>query len=490
MLKYTGHPLVDVGIATITAFAGKEHPEELTEADLDKVSDYLVTEYTRQPLKSFATVPFAGGAYFTQPAYKGKPIEKEGTAKLLRAYKSDVPKSPERCVFTGKPAVAIQLDEKDLVPGRAARSNIPLITGAKVINFHPYCDIGLPVSGEALLAIHTMPLGSAKSGGKLLMVHSDNQELMLHFAREFLNTNRQSIQLAQQNNSTKLPEAGYSYRTLLIDTLLPADIMRRQAKGDEEAFSITAYRLSNSGQDPSLEIYHLPMEVLSFLGLMENAIYNRQWHAIVNRAWEVEPQKKRKKKDDKPWKPRRNWLYEDLFDLPENAAQFIRTYFLRVALRYAKNRDTDPRDSYATSREAGLVSWKITEKFLERIMHMDKERISTIKKLGDSLANYVNAQNDRRFFREFYTTSRYDFFRNNLIKANLAYTKQGHDPLITFDAFITIFEDGENLARIDWQLARDLVLIRMVEQLYQLGWLGKNTDVLPDTNEDTEENQA
>lgn len=26
MLKYTGHPLVDVGIATITAFAGKPKP--------------------------------------------------------------------------------------------------------------------------------------------------------------------------------------------------------------------------------------------------------------------------------------------------------------------------------------------------------------------------------------------------------------------------------------------------------------------------------
>jgi len=490
MLEYTGHPLVDVGIATITAFAGKETPKSLTEADLDKVADYLITEYTRQPLKSFATVPFAGGAYFTQPAYKGKPIERIGTEKLLRAYNSDVPKSSERCVFTGKPAVAITLDEKDLAPGRAARSNIPLITGAKVINFHPHGNIGLLVSGEALLAIHAMPLGSAKSGGKLLMVHSDNKELMLHFAQEFLKRNRRAIQLAQQEGSTKLPEATYSYRTLLIDTLLPADIMRCEAKDNDEAFSITAYRLSNSGQDPSLEIYHLPMEILSFLKLMETATYNQQWHTIVNRAWEVEPQKKRKTKNNKPWHPRRNWLYEDLFDLPENASQFIRTYFLRMALRYAKNRDTDPRDSYSLYHESNLVSWDITDKFLERIMHMDKERIEAIKQLGDTLASYVNTQNDRQFFREFYTTSRYDYFRNTLIKANMAYTKQGHKPLVTFDAFVAIFEDGEDLARVDWQLARDLVLIRMVEQLYKLNWLGKNTDVLPDTDQETENSPA
>jgi CRISPR-associated protein Cst1 len=57
MLNYTGHPLVDVGIATITAFAEKDDPTELTEADLDKVAEYLIYQYTHQPLKSFATVP-------------------------------------------------------------------------------------------------------------------------------------------------------------------------------------------------------------------------------------------------------------------------------------------------------------------------------------------------------------------------------------------------------------------------------------------------
>ncbi len=41
MLKYTGHPFVDVGVATITAFAGKRRPEDLTEADLDAIAKYI-----------------------------------------------------------------------------------------------------------------------------------------------------------------------------------------------------------------------------------------------------------------------------------------------------------------------------------------------------------------------------------------------------------------------------------------------------------------
>lgn len=485
MLNYTGHPLVDVGIATIMAFAEKDDPTELTEADLDKVAEYLIYQYTHQPLKSFATVPFAGGAYFTQPAYTGKAIELEGTRKILTAYKADVPVLPEPCVFTGAPAVALTLDEGTLLPGRAARSNIPLVTGATAINFHPYGEVGLPVSGVALLAMHTMPLGCAKCGGRLLGVHSDNPELMLYFAKTFLQKNRMAIQLAQQNNSSKLPEADYAYRTLLIDTLLPALRMQFRAREDEQPSSITAYHLTNSGQGVDLAMYALPLEMVGFLQLMETPDYRHEWQAIIQRAWEVEPQNKKSKEKSEPFKPRRNWLYEDLFDLPGNAARFMRTYFLRIALRYAKNIETDPRGHYSTQTEAALVSWKITAKFLERIMHMDTERIEQIKKLGDTLADYVNSQNDRRFFREFFTVQRYDYFRNTLVKANLAHARRGNAPMITFEAYISVFEDGEDLARLDWKLARDLVLIRMVERLHTLGWLGKNADAIPENVEET-----
>lgn len=482
MLNYTGHPLYDVGVATITAFANKDHPQDLTEADLDTIVEYLIDQYTRQPLKSFATVPFGGWAYFTQPAYTGKPIEKSGTRKILTAFKADTPKSTEQCVFTGKPAVAIQLDEKGLTPiGRATRSNIPLLTGATVINFNPYGAAGIPVSGEALLAIHALPLGCAKAGGKLLAVHSDNPALMQHFAAAFLIQNRKLIQVAQAEGSKKLPEPDYAYRTLLIDTLLPALRQQGEARRDKEHFSMTAYHFSNSGQGVDLKMYPLPMEMVLFLYDMERDPLRAAWHPLVNRAWEVEPAKK--KASDAPFKPHRNWLYEDLFTLPQGAARFIRTYFLRQALRTAKSVPTDPRDTYATHTEAHLVSWDITAIFLRRIMHMEKERIALMQKLGDTLAEYVHSQNDRRFFREFFTVQRYDHFRNNLIKANVSHARRGQTPIIGFETYVGIFEEGDELARIDWRLARDLVLIRMVERLYQLGWLGQNAEVLADVAE-------
>ncbi|RME09904.1 MAG: hypothetical protein D6816_03880 [Bacteroidetes bacterium] len=183
-------------------------------------------------------------------------------------------------------------------------------------------------------------------------------------------------------------------------------------------------------------------------------------------------------------------MYEDLFNLAEdpyrNGRSFIRTYFLREAHRFARKDKTDPRGQYSTRRQAHLISWKLTEPFLRRIMYMDNERIEQIRQLGDALADYIKEQNDKRFFRAFYVEKRYDYLRTILIKANNAYTKHGHAPFLTLDNYISVFEEGEELARKDWRLARDLVLIRMVEQLHKNGWLGAHEDAIPETEEETE----
>ena len=176
-------------------------------------------------------------------------------------------------------------------------------------------------------------------------------------------------------------------------------------------------------------------------------------------------------------------LYEDLFRLPSNARAFIRQYLLRIPAR--TRFEDDPRRSYSLRDEAELVSWKLTELFLRKVMTMDKERVQEIRGLGDRLAAYVNDENDRRFFTTFYAEQRnYNVFRNALLKANVAHVKRGNPPLITLDPYITVFEEGDEVARPDWRLARDLVLIRMVERLYQLGWIGKNPDAIPEVSDE------
>src|SRR5438067_4039270 len=200
-LLYTGHPLFDVGLAAIVAFVEKEKPADLTYADLTKVADYIETYYTEQPLSSFLTVSLMNSD-FTQPAFKDNNKRKLDYARrVARSFGADVPISDEVCVFTGQPALGLPLSLKEgkdaLPPGRAFRQHIPLITGEGIINFSPWGDPGLPVSGEALLCLQFFPMGCRKCAGRLLAIHSDNPEIILAAARKALDEYTMAISLAK-----------------------------------------------------------------------------------------------------------------------------------------------------------------------------------------------------------------------------------------------------------------------------------------------------
>lgn len=509
MLKFTGHPLVDVGIATIWAFSGKRTLEQVTEKDLDKVADYIEAHYPKDPLRGAYGMAFTTNAWFNQPGFVAQPEkQREYGRRALRGYLPNVPTLEERCVFTGDPAVAIAFSSKT-EPGRTFRQHVPMVTGEDVINFHPYGDAGLPISGMAMLAIQAFPLGCAKCGGKLLAVHSDNPELMFSFAKKFLDTNRKLVDLAEAAGDSKLPEAGASAKTLIVQTLIEIEVAREQEREAQQPYSVTAYHLSNSGQsnpldarNPPLEIYYLPLELTDFLAEIVGARYRDEWRKIERRAWqftkaEVAKQEEGKGKKGKAGKtikdqedarPRRNYLYEDLFRLPENARTFIRRYFLRVPARAGFKED--PRREYSLKSDADLVSWKLTQLFLERILRMKPSRIERIRELGEQLAQYVHDENDTKFFERFYSEQkRYDLVRNELIRVSNARLKRGQPPLVKFEPYMEIFEDTDERGRSDWRLARDLILIRMIEKLYELRWIQEHADAIPETREETTEEQ-
>ncbi len=492
MLKYTGHPFFDIGAATIAAFAGKSSLDSVNEADLERAADFIEREYPVEPLKSFLGVAFTTNAWFNQPAFNTQPEKRSDYAKrLLRGYRHDTPRSEEKCIFTGNPAIATAFSDK-LPEGRAFRQHIPMITGEGVINFFPWGNAGLPVSGEAILCLQAFPMGCAKCGGRLLGIHSDNPDIIYDFAAEFLDTNRKAISLARQSDSRKMPEARMTARTLLIDTLLRIEQRRLDEARQLAPSSVTAYYLSNSGQSnplddrsPPLEIFYIPLELTDFMRSLASPAYKTEWSAIVRRGWWLSQNKAKKEGGESTRvsnRPQRNVIYEDLLRLPEGVRAFIRSYFLRIPVR--KSSDEDPRRSYSIKDEAGLVSWKLTELLLKKVIAMNKEHIKEIKELGDRLAAYVNKENNRHFFTAFYSEQQsYNNLRNTLIKANIDSIKHGNQPLISLDPYLMIFEDGEEVGRSDWRLARDLVLIRMIEELFRLGWLGKNSDAIPENTD-------
>ncbi|RMF88640.1 MAG: type I-B CRISPR-associated protein Cas8b1/Cst1 [Nitrospinota bacterium] len=483
---YTGHPLIDVGLATLTAYAHKRHPRELTQHDLQSAADYMARNYVVNPLRSFLTVAFPNSG-FTNPAFFNSPDKQQRYAKnVLYAY-TVAESTGDRDPFLDVPATAQSYDIKgELPPGRAYRQHVPLVTGEGCINFYPYGDPGLPLHGVTLLAIHALPLGCAKVAGRLLAVHSDHPELLLYFAKIFLTANLKNIQTAQTAGAKKLPETSpHRARTLLIDHLM--DAMREQRRWgmlQEPPPTLTAYHFTNSGRGADLSIYPLPLEVAGFLAAVQSPGYAEAWAALVRRGWQITHTKRGKKAPP----PTYNRLYEDLFQLPEQAATFIRRYFLRRPGGRLWD-EKDPTQTYDTLRDAALISWHLTQLFLRKVMLMDELRIQHIQALGDDLANYIVAQNDRRFFRHFYMARRYDEVRAALIKASQAQIRRGQPPLITLERFLAVFEQTGGIPATDWRLGRDLVLIRMLERLFEQGWLQAHTEELSAAEELTEEEE-
>lgn len=482
-LDYTGHPFLDVGLATLTAFAHKRHPAELTDEDLQAAAEYMTRNYIVNPLRSFLNVAFPNSG-FTQPAYNKTPEKREIYARRVLMAGLDAAPMGDADPFTGHPAAAVPYDVNgELPPGRAFRQHIPLTTGEGYINFHPQGDAGIPLSGESMLAFQALPLGCAKVGGHLLAVHSDDPDLLLHFARTFLRENLRNIQIAQAAGEKKLPETSlHRARTTLIVHLLNAQREARKNTDTPPPASLTAYYFTNSGQGADLEIIPLPLEVTAFLDALHSPRYQTAWEALVRRGWQITKARKGKQAPS----PRYNRLYEDLFTLPQEAATFIRRYFLRRKAGKFWGKD-DPTQTYHSLKEAGLISWTLTHLFLRKVLHMDENRIEHIRKLGDDLARYVVTQNDRRFFNAFWMARSYGDLRMALLRASNAEVRRGNPPIITLEQFLAIFEMGENLPYADWRLGRDLVLIRLFEQLHAQGWLQQHAEELETGNEDTEE---
>lgn len=475
MLRYTGHPLVDVGVATITAFAEKVDPADVTEEDMLRIAEYIEYQYSKTPMKSFLTVIFPNSG-FTQPAFDKQPAKRAAYAQtVLRAWQGEPPETDDRCVFFGTPAVL-----------RAFREAIPLVGAESGFNFYAEGRSGLPVSGEALLAIQAFPLGCVKCGGRVLLIHAPDHNLTYLFATWALEANRRYLDLAAQ--AGKYADAKYP-RTQIIERLITAEQKRR----DYELSSVTAYHLTNYGTNAAVDIYYLPLQIMSFLYAATDATYRDAWQRLAQRGWEGQQRTPLDaiERDEFGLPTRRNVLYEDLFTLPADAHRFLRTYLLRMPMLQRAGKD-DPRVNYSLVNDLDLVSWPLTQLFLQEVMNVEPERIEAIRTMADRIADYVYDTRDLRLFRAFlYGRNRgqdYQELRFRLIRADYASApKQG--PLFTLDQFLAVFERTDD--RFWWVMARDLLLIRMIERLHERDWIQAHREVLnPPSDEDNDQDQV
>lgn len=113
---------------------------------------------------------------------------------------------------------------------------------------------------------------------------------------------------------------------------------------------------------------------------------------------------------------------------------------------------------------------------------MDKMRIEKIKELGTRLAEYIQTT-DPNFYRGLYLTRKPSQMRQMLIRAAHKNRSDHQKALLPMDDFISVFfEFDGDVAREDWYLAFDLLLIRVIEELSN-EWISNHADLLEEVEE-------
>ena len=537
LVRFTGHPLPDVGIATLCAMAGKRGPDQLTVGDFDIVADELSANYFSGIMGSYLSCVFMNSEY-VQPEPKDaegkrKKIQtrKEYETRVLRAHRwtVDAGAAGLRCAFSQEPATHL-----------VHRSQIPMLTGEGVLNFFPAGRGMLAIAGPYLVAIQALPMGGRRAEGKLLFSHSDDPELMIELARKYVDDNRRLLNLARANKlpavkgpdlslvreqgardqktkQAKYPDAKAPMSLVASDLL---EISLAKSSTPHVFGSITVYVMSSSGQarppeTVPLEMHAIPSTVVRFFRLVGQPPTGKTWSSIVARSWRSPQLEKGMTEtgngensagtEDKPTKSKRvpktqksnvpggagrtrNDLYSDFFRIFD--ADFIDTKSAQAFLRRHLFRGGHWRQLVRANaptifeEELSLVDWKLADLFLHEVIGMDPRRIEKIREFADKLATYVANSNDKRLFRDLVFAGRSWEVRNALTKAQRNQAKDRGNLLFGLQEYLDVFEADGAVAIADWGLTRDLISIRLVESLHGKDFFKEKSDWLDDSQSD------
>lgn len=498
-LRFTGHALVDVGLAGLCALAGRARPAELTMEDLDSAGELMAEHYYGGALNAYLSCVFMNSS-FVQPN-EGSDKKEAFLQSYVRAHRAAPHPSVAglRCAFSGEPATS-----------PLVRTHLPMFSGEGVMNFRPNAATAVPAAGAYVVALMFLPLASRRAEGRLLAVHADDPALTLQFARRYLADNRRLLALAlpaerapthphydREQPMWDAQHKRYKFadvkgpRSLVMDDL--SSLTHEWAETAEEMrpVALTAYLLSSSGQGPSLEIFQVPSGVVMFVAKAGGMKTRAAWKAIASRYWPVSGQegdaaeggaKKRKKSPAKPIPGRAGWtrnpafeelcaIFEPGFTDRAAAARWLRAHVLGRLER---------REGEVSYRQGDARSWALAELFLMEVLGMKKGRIEAIRAFADKLAGWIHAKNDRRLYNAL-MFGKMPELQHTLRRAQRDSTSG--DLLFGLDEYrdVWLHEDGDGF------LVRDLMCIRVVEQLHANGYFKENPDAAPGDGDEQKE---
>jgi len=435
LFQFTGNPFVDAGIWAICGWCQRERPEDLNKEDLKKIVEdivplYLTSGWSKSLYSIFPNNPV------TNPSVRDK---KARLSKFLNELLSEIVPVP-----AGATGNCISCGRRNAKTIRT-KTEIPLIGSGSLINYFPNGQSGGDYCHACTFAVQFAPL-VMYSCIKLLLLHSNSDKVMRYWARRAIHDIRR--QMLERDYSGCFNENYKNPRNALFH-IIQNIILGYDERWSDENPSITLYHFTNYNPGPALDLYYVPTAVFRFLAYMRQHEKYPQWMQIVRRGyvrvdWD-------KVKEERDYKNKINAVYNNLL-----SGKSIVKFFI------------DPKERKVYG------DWDLLSYYLKEVRSMEKERLETLKRVGDELANYIRETENIKRLAQLEQASNYGTFRNILrlvIKDRVKMSAR--NPLFSLDEYANdLFPNGY----MGWRETQDLLLFRIYENLHD--WLVEQKGVI------------
>ncbi len=452
MVKYTGNPYVDAGVAVLELRLQKSCTQ-FTLDDLVLQAKEIEKEYTKGLWKSYLMVHLPNCAWTQKDLSSEK--NQAYLNKVLESYKPEFPELNRKCGFCGRPAKIL-----------ADRRYVPLLTGETVMSSGSGGIPGLPVCGWCVFAVHFYPFATLKVEGRPLFWWSPDPVWTLRLTSIFAEKLKRVLAMS----SEELPKLRWP-RTQLLQAAREAmeKLDNKKLSPTPPLSDITGVHATNYGTDPNFEELRISRGLLEF---WREAGQFPAYQEIERRAWETQEQKAKAKK-----KKPKNSAEEPVKAEPSSEmAEFTRRNYLYEALGDAFRLD-DYRDKaklvaaqFFLRRQGKQVepaTIKVTELFLEKVAGMERIRLEAIREIADHIADHlIIGAGERRAADQLVRRK----LRLGEFLQFLSYVQRklsaANKPLPWEKVLNALnLESDDDRTASDYWLVQELVLIRLYERL-------------------------
>ncbi len=434
--KLMGNPFVDAGVSAMCEWLDKE-PENITKMDIENLINELTPVLSSPNWKKNIMVIFTINHPISSPGNQKKNIETI-FKKYLTTYLNTIEDIgiAGDCAGCGRRTALHSL----------TKDKVPLTGSGNLRNFFPIFGDGAGYCSACALAIQFLPFVLVSTGGKFLMLHSNSERVLRYWAKRCIEEIRKQ---RLENDFKGCFSLGYVNPHNGLFAMTQELMSRYELRWSKENATMQIYCFSNENRKPELDIFLLPAGVFRFLAYVYERQFQSAWKEIVKNGYVKVDWSKAQSEDE--YKNRTNQVYENLL-----ANKSILGFFINRSERLA------------------IGNWELVELYLSEVSNMNKDRLSTIKRVGDSIAESIKLSDRRHRLFQLEKVKNYSECRNVLrliIKDRIA---QGQEEvLFTIDEYVEhLFPDTSEYT--EWSETRDLLLFRIYEKLHD--WLIKSKD--------------